>query len=650
MRLYEWIGSSCVLILIVLVIRQLFKNILSARVRYAIWLLVMLRLFIPFSLFDTPFSFLQFFSVRERAWITEELVTQIPQQSHENVNAAPAPSVFTEQAGQWLAQEQQPETGADLSYENLFLRVEEIEGIIRNTGIILWGAGMIILCGIVSGSNLHFYRKLKKSRVPAKELQTGKLPPVYFSDVVPAPCMFGLFHPAIYLRKEDAENKENLPYILKHEYTHYLHKDHIWAFFRSLCLILHWYNPLVWAAVHLSRQDAELACDESVICSFDAAKREAYGRVLILLSAGRNTHMLFPYTASLHTARSGKRQLEERIRRISKRPGGLLFSGILAAALCTGAFLFTFTGCGEKPDTSQPFPSPVRDKTEDSYVVRETEEEKEPAEIEFWLDEYTLFINDYLADMNGDGVLDILRISSVDENAGALSEPIEQALRTAVEENHYGYYQIMLYDGSRAMGDEGPVTEAFRPGTPLAEDAVIETFELAQAHMGNSQYSLMNLQVPDSLELGLETSSDDTSLRGFLICNNPYIGQDYGSFSYEIFTYTEDWQKINAASGELSFDMNQPIPADDAANYTMELKNYLDQAVLLMDTSQCCFLESGPVNFTTCLEDVQQVPDAFAIWHWTEQLRGVESEETLLDALPELVNIIAFLKALSSTW
>ena len=639
MRLYEWIGSSCVLILIVLVIRQLFKNILSARVRYAIWLLVMLRLFIPFSLFDTPFSLLQFFSVRERAWITEELVTQIPQPSHENVNAAPAPSVFTGQAGQWQAQEQQPETGTDLSYETLFLRAERMERIVRNAGIIIWGAGMIILCCIVSGSNLHFYHKLKKSRVPAKELQTGKLP-VYFTDVVPAPCMFGLFHPSIYLRREDVQNTENLPYILKHEYTHYLHKDHIWAFFRSLCLILHWYNPLVWAAVHFSRQDAELACDESVICSFDAAKREAYGRVLILLSAGRNTHMLFPYTAGLHTARSGKRQLKERIRRISKRPGGLFFSGILAAVLCTGAFLFTFTGCGEK-DASQPFPSPARDKTEDSYVVRETEEEKEPVEIEFWLGEDTLFINDQLADMNGDGVLDILRISSVDANAEELSEPLDQALRRAVEENQWGYYQITLYDGARAADMEN-----FQIGSPLREEAVIESFDLAQAHMGNAQYSLLRLHTPDSLELGQDFSgsdnvwsspfSQDDTTRGFLVYNSPYFGQGYGDFSYEVFTYTEDWQKINAASGELTFQ--DSLSEDDIVEYTMELKTYLDGAVLLLDTSQCCFFEDGPVSFTTCLENTDQVPNAFAIWYWTAQLRSIDSEETLRAAAADIVN------------
>ena len=70
----------------------------------------------------------------------------------------------------------------------------------------------------------------------------------------------------------------------------------------------------------------------------------------------------------------------------------------------------------------------------------------------------------------------------------------------------------------------------------------------------------------------------------------------------------------------------------------MELKTYLDGAVLLLDTSQCCFFENGPVSFTTCLENTDQVPNAFAIWYWTAQLRSMDSEETLRAAAADIVN------------
>ena len=46
----EWIVTSCVLIAAVLGIRLLLKNRISGRLRYGLWLLVLIRLLIPFSL------------------------------------------------------------------------------------------------------------------------------------------------------------------------------------------------------------------------------------------------------------------------------------------------------------------------------------------------------------------------------------------------------------------------------------------------------------------------------------------------------------------------------------------------------------------------------------------------------------------------
>ena len=54
-------------------------------------------------------------------------------------------------------------------------------------------------------------------------------------------------------------------YILAHENTHYRHGDNLWVVVRAACVCLHWYNPLVWLAACLSRQDGELACDERAL-------------------------------------------------------------------------------------------------------------------------------------------------------------------------------------------------------------------------------------------------------------------------------------------------------------------------------------------------------------------------------------------------
>ena len=52
----EWIVSSCVLILLALLVRALLKNGLSARLRYALWALVLVRLLVPVTPVNSPLS------------------------------------------------------------------------------------------------------------------------------------------------------------------------------------------------------------------------------------------------------------------------------------------------------------------------------------------------------------------------------------------------------------------------------------------------------------------------------------------------------------------------------------------------------------------------------------------------------------------
>ena len=51
-----WILSSSLLILIVIGLRTYLKGRISFRVQYAIWLIVLLRLLIPFSVGRSPIS------------------------------------------------------------------------------------------------------------------------------------------------------------------------------------------------------------------------------------------------------------------------------------------------------------------------------------------------------------------------------------------------------------------------------------------------------------------------------------------------------------------------------------------------------------------------------------------------------------------
>ena len=452
-NIVEWLLNSSVLILMVLLIRRVFQNRLSAKVRYGIWLLVLIRLLLPFSLSDSSFRFLNFIP-----WQESEAGTQL----EESFGQSPTElgitllQFFTEP--DQLSQMQMWEMGAQIDYILQNTHSESADApVFGNLLFLFWTVGMSVTLLIITGSNLYFICKVRKSRQQIEALQNKGYPPVYLSEAIPMPCMFGLLQPAVYVRSWDTDNKEYLSYILKHEYTHYRHRDNVWAFFRGLCLILHWYNPLVWIAAYYSRQDGELACDESVIRNFSPEEAEGYGKALISLSTQKTDYLTALSCATTFGGR--KRYLKERINRIAERPRLLFFSTAAAVVLCIAALVFTFTGDYES--CSDPFQA----VTNRNPVV---------------IDDMFV-INDYSLDMNGDGVKDVLRVErSINQEYAPESGTSTdgEALRKAMEEDTVGYHQISLYYGVSAADMRDP-----QVGNPLKQKAWLTFFESEQAYV-----------------------------------------------------------------------------------------------------------------------------------------------------------------------
>ena len=63
----EWILTSSLLIVIVLAVRALFRGRMGLRLRYALWLLVLLRLLVPGTVFQTGLSVLNYVPLSQTA-------------------------------------------------------------------------------------------------------------------------------------------------------------------------------------------------------------------------------------------------------------------------------------------------------------------------------------------------------------------------------------------------------------------------------------------------------------------------------------------------------------------------------------------------------------------------------------------------------
>ena len=157
-----------------------------------------------------------------------------------------------------------------------------------------------------------------------------------------SPCLFGLFHPAIYLTPQTAGDPTLRRYAFAHEYCHKRQGDPFWSLLRVICLALYWFHPLVWVAAICSREDCERACDARVIRLLGEEERLAYGRTLLQLVRIRQGVWQLGHTAT--TMIAGKRGLRARIERIAAARK-VSIPALLALLLCLSLLArCTFTG------------------------------------------------------------------------------------------------------------------------------------------------------------------------------------------------------------------------------------------------------------------------------------------------------------------
>ena len=328
--LISWCVTSSILLAVFLLLRGTLFRTLSPRVRYALWGVVLLRLLVPFQIpsLSLPAS---------AADLTPELSTISERPIFPNTILVrpinPSVSLYEED------QADLPHSASTI--ESNLSEYYHFGGPTLSDGVqVVWaaGAGMVLLA--VLAANLRFAQKLRQSRRP---LPTAGCPlPVYEAEELSSPCLCGVLRPAVYLTPEAAEDRTVRTHVLSHELTHFRHRDHIWSLLRCLALVLHWYNPLVWAAVVLSKRDGELSCDEGTIRQLGEGERIPYGRTLIGLVARRSG--AGGVLSCSTTMTGGKKTVQRRIAQLVKQPETKKAALFLAAAAVALAAVFVFAG------------------------------------------------------------------------------------------------------------------------------------------------------------------------------------------------------------------------------------------------------------------------------------------------------------------
>lgn len=347
-----------ILILVILLLRQIFKRKLPGRTFTFLWCVALVRLLVPCSV-SSPFSVYSLAGPQAEAFQDRLAGTtafwdgfQPVQTGGESGGAFPGAFPGLMGVGDSAVDagilDGKPGDAAD---GKAWLRALATADMRERLHMISMGGTAV--CGLILAaaylSCLRFFGAAVpvRSRFVKQWLRRNSLRrkvSVRCSGRIASPLTYGIFRPVILLSRELAEEEgSRLEYILQHEMMHILRCDGVLKLLMLAALCLHWFNPLVWAMCVFLNRDVELACDEEVLRTFGREARKGYALTLIGMEEQK-------YTPVSLFSGFGKNAVEERIGAIMKyKDKKRLVTGFAAVLVLGTVFFFaTSAKAGEK--------------------------------------------------------------------------------------------------------------------------------------------------------------------------------------------------------------------------------------------------------------------------------------------------------------
>jgi bla regulator protein blaR1 len=340
--LFSWLiaasWQASVLALFVLLIQRLFAAHLNPRWRYALWLLVLLRLLLP-ALPESALSLFQFAPPPPAALevsVTEPLFSSPPPPlPAANVTVSPAPPA------------------SPITFYSLLALV--------------WLSGAVVLLILTWLVNRRFAQQV--ARAPAisdpellrlfaearTELRIRRPIRLIESRQISSPAIMGLSSPTLLLPADVRQkfDPRELRFIFLHELAHLKRGDVIVQALIALLQILHWFNPVLWYAFRRMRIDREPATDALVLSRTGEAEKERYGLMLIKLLEHFNQRHSLPTLVGILEDKDQFKRRFGLIARFTRGAYGWSLLGVLLIALLAVACLTRSKG-EDSPKTAAP--------------------------------------------------------------------------------------------------------------------------------------------------------------------------------------------------------------------------------------------------------------------------------------------------------
>ena len=331
--------SGGLLILALLFGKRFLKDKISRQWQYYIWLVVVLRLLLPFG---------PEVSLMGKAYqAVDQAISQaaLPPQQQPSQNVPGGnfiPAVGTEQHNEPANSLVDDMTTAHPLQDIGVLLINHIWlvwlvaalGLLIRKITIYQGFVRYIKAGLTPVSDIQ---RLDELSIVAERLGIKKPIELCVNPLVSSPLLIGFFHPCIVLPGADIPEKD-FRCIVLHELTHYKRRDMFYKWLVQITVCLHWFNPLVHLMSREITKACEFSCDEAVLAKMKSGNAQDYGKTLLdaMAAVGRYKENLGAVTLS-----ENKQLLKERIGAImdfkKKSTAIRLLTGLLTLCVMFGA-------------------------------------------------------------------------------------------------------------------------------------------------------------------------------------------------------------------------------------------------------------------------------------------------------------------------
>jgi beta-lactamase regulating signal transducer with metallopeptidase domain len=352
-NVFEWTwktsASAALLVALVFLAQQLLSRWLTARLRYTLSLLILVRLLFPI----VPSSPLSLENLLPRRTAQKDSVSA-PAAAEPAAPAAYAALPAGHSPGVFIGQGTKGTDGISPGLADVAAPVAA--GLsVRARISLAWAAGFFCLMTLAVLRYRQWTRMVAQGQIvtdpyllellESARRDMGVRRPVKLVTVARlcSPAVFGIRRVRVLL-PEDAAGQlsaRELRMVFLHEMAHIRRHDVVLNFLLLGVQFLHWFNPLVWLANHWIRADRELVCDAMSLSRLPAAERPLYGQVLLKLMDGISAGT--PVFPGVVPVVGGKQEIKRRLIMIKQQRHGSIGAG-LATALAVGALACaTFT-------------------------------------------------------------------------------------------------------------------------------------------------------------------------------------------------------------------------------------------------------------------------------------------------------------------